>query len=137
MAVTPMRNIIAKIQAHALTAGAKEAPTDPVESNVRFPFSACYPGTGRIMAGASETRKDIDSFVLALHVNRAHLPIDVKTAETFYDAFGALLVADPTLGGTVNTILLDEGIGWEFGNMKWGGLETVGFKFTIPVKNEE
>ena len=131
-----VRDPIVKLQAHAVTAGAKEAPTDATETNVRWPFSVCYPGKAKCTQGAGGSRKDIVRYELALHVNRVHLPIDIKTVAAFYDAFITLLIADPKLGGTVNTILLDEGIDMEFGKMEWAGIETLGMKFTIPCKME-
>lgn len=131
-----IRNVIIKLQAHAKTAGAKEAPTDPDETAFQFPFTACYPGSASIEQGPGGGRKDIVNFELSFHVNRVNLPIDIQQVESFYDAFPTLLVNDPTLGGTVNTIVFDEGIKMEFGKMKWADTETIGMKFTIPVKIE-
>ncbi len=131
-----IRDVIIKLQAHALAAGAKQAPTDPTETTIDWPFSVCLPGSSTITQGAGGTAKDLISFELSLHVNRVDLPVDVKAVEAFYDAFKGLLVGDPTLGGTVNTIRYDEGIKMEFGAMKWADIDTVGMRFTIPVKME-
>lgn len=128
---------IARVQVHALAAGAKEAPTHPTETNVQWPFSVCYPGNGSIVQGPGGGRKDLAVIFLDVHFNRVNLPLDVQAAETFYDAFGALLIADPKLNGTVATIRFDEGIEWEFGEMKWAKQETLGFRFKIPVKMED
>lgn len=131
-----LRTVISAIQAHALTAGAKEAPTDPTEAANVFPFSVCYPETGSIGAEAQGQRRDLTTLVLDLHVARALLPDDIQGALPFYESFPDLLINDPTLGGTVSTINMsaDSRITWEFGEMTYAGQPTLGWRFHIPVK---
>jgi len=131
-----LREAISAIQAHAITAGAQEAPTDPTESNVKFPFSVCYPSTGTIGGEAQAQRRDLVNLFLDYHVARQLLPQDVQTALTFYEAFPDLLINDPTLGGNVSALNMgrDNGISFQFGQMEYAGIDTIGFRFTIPVK---
>lgn len=129
-----LRAAITQLQTHALAAGASEAPIDPPEGNAGFPFSVCYPSTGTIRLEGANTRRDLHSLFLDFHLSRQNLPTDVEAAEVFLEAFPDLLINDPTLGGAVDTIRFDEGITYQFGNLSYGSLETIGFRFTIPVK---
>lgn len=130
-----LRSIAAAIQAHAVTAGSAEAPTDPLEKNILFPFSMCYIVSGDISAEAQAQRRDITVFVLEYHVARVMLPNDIATALEFYDSFPNLIINDPTLGDTcVVQLGIDNHIKWKFGKMDFAGQQTVGFQFFIPVK---
>ena len=131
-----LRDAIIALQAHAATAGANEYPDDPVEANVAWPFSVCYPATGRITAESSGIDKALHTLWMDVHVNRQDLPTDVQTMLSFMEAFLPLLVDDPTLGGAVQTILMGEEapITYQFGEMEYAGVKTVGFRFTITVK---
>ena len=131
-----VREIIAVIQGHALTAGAKQAPVDPPEGNAGFPFSVCYIGSSTILVEAQSQRRDIVVLNLDFHIARAHLPMDVQAALSFYESFPDLLVNDPLLAGTSSGITFgrEAGIGVAFGGMEYAGIETIGFRFTIPVK---
>jgi len=129
-----VRQAIAVLQTHAITAGAREAPTDPPEGNAGFPFSICYPDNGTIFGESSGARRDIINLVLDYHLSRQNLPLNVQAALSFLETFPSLLVGDPTLGATVDTIILDTGISFNFGKMEYGSLQTIGFRFTIPIK---
>ena len=109
---------IAALQAHALTAGASEAPDLPTETNITWPFSVCYPGSGKIIGESAGMEKDLIT--------------------AFLEAFKPLLIADPTLGGTVQTIVMDNAqpIRFEFGRMSYAGVETLGFRFSIILKQK-
>ena len=135
MPVTTLRTAIIAIQAHAITAGAKEAPSDPPENNAGFPFSLCYPSDGTIMVESYGSRRDVLNLFLDYHVARQNLALNVQKALDFYERFPTLLINDLTLGGTVDTIVFEEGkLKWVFGGMEYGGLATIGYRFTIPVK---
>jgi hypothetical protein len=129
-----LRAAITAIQAHAHTAGAYETPVDPPEGNAGFPFAVCYPNSGTIRSETKGARRELDSLVLDYHLSRQNLPTDVQTAEAFLEAFPDLLINDPTLGGSVETIRFDEGVSYQFGSMTYAALDTIGFRFTIPVK---
>lgn len=131
-----VRQAIAALQAHAITAGAKEAPNDPPESNVAFPFAVCYMTTANIEVEAYAQRRDIVTLVLDYHWCRELLPLDIQAVMPFYESFPDLLINDPTLGGTVDTIRFgkDSSISVQFGGMEYAGQKTIGFRFSIPVK---
>jgi len=131
-----LRQAITVIQTHAISAGAREAPTDPPEGNAGFPFSVCYPNSGVTHGESSLARRDLVELYLDVHLSRQNLPLNVQAALSFWEAFPDYLIEDPTLGGTVDTINLgkDGGIRFIFGNMTYASVETIGFRFTIPVK---
>ena len=133
-----LRAAIEKLQTHAKTAGANDAPVDPTETAVAWPFSVCYPASGKIIAETAGAEKDLHTLFLDLHVNRQDLPTDVYTVLSFLESFKPLLIADPTLGDTVDTIQMgdDVPISYEFGEMSYGSTKTVGLRFTIIVKQK-
>lgn len=130
-----LRNAIIKLQSYALLAGAKEAPNDPTEGAVEFPFSVCYPNAGQISSLSGQARKDITTLFLDFHVSRSNLPADMQAVLGFFEKFPDYLIRDPRLGDTVNTIVFDApGISFQFGEMSYGDIKTVGLRFSIPVK---
>jgi len=131
-----VREIIAKIQAHAITAGANEAPTDPPESNAGFPFSVCYIASGTIGAEAQGQRRDLLSLNLDYHLARQNLPTAIEQSLAFYESFPDLLINDPMLGGTASALNMgrEGNIGVQYGGMEYAGVKTIGFRFSIPVK---
>lgn len=132
-----LRDAILRVQVHAKSAGAQDAPDDPTEGAGVFPFSVCYPNAGTIEGEAVGARKDLIDLYLDYHLTRQNLPVDVQAALAFLEAFPSYLINDPTLNGTVDTILIgkDESkIRFVFGKMEYAGQETIGFRFTIPVK---
>jgi hypothetical protein len=133
-----LKPAIAELQKHAKNAGAKEAPTLPPETNVSFPFSVCYPAIGNFAGQSGGWEKDLTTVYLDVHFNRVDLPTDVDAVIMFLDDFKPLLIADPTLGGTVDTLQMSDTnpIPWEFGQMKYAGQETLGLRFRITFKQK-
>lgn len=137
-----LKNVFQALQVHAVAAngtagGGLSAPQFPPEGIAEFPFTAVYPRTGTILGEASEARRDLVDIYFEYHLARQNLPVDVETALNFFENFPNRLIADPTLGGTVSTIVMDRdtgGIRWEFGEMSYMSLKTIGYRFTITVK---
>ena len=130
-----LRNAIIQIQTYAKSAGVESAPDDPTETGIIFPFSIGYAGKPNVIKGqAKSDRKDLITIFLDVHFALQLLPDNVQQAIAFYDAFPDYIINDPTLSGTVDTVVLDEGISAEFGSMKYGTQETIGWRFKIPVK---
>jgi len=116
------------------TAKAKDAPSSPTENAGGFPFSVCYVGTAKITGESAQSRKDIVVLYLDYHISRNLLPSDVNTALAFYAKFPDFLIDDPTLGNTVDTIMFDQGIEAQFGELTLAKTKTIGWRFKIPVK---
>lgn len=130
--------VIEKLQAHSRTAGATEAPTLPFETNAVFPFSICYPANGTFAGQSGGWEKDLTTVYLDVHFNRINLPTDVEAVIGYLDDFKPLLIADPTLGGTVSTLQMSDTqpIPWEFGQMKYADQDTIGLRFRITFKQQ-
>lgn len=141
-----LKDAIVKLQAHAQAAWDAtvygdthplEAPPMPPEGNAGFPFCVCYPGNGNVTTETIQVRKDLATVFMDFHMGRENLPVNVEAALLFYDEFPTRLIADPTLDGTVSTIVLDGeggGIGWQFGELSYATVKTIGYRFTINLK---
>jgi hypothetical protein len=130
---------IQALQAHAMAlSGMKAAPDYPPEAANVFPFSVAYPAKGRLVGEAGWT-KALHTIFVEIHCNRSILPKAVEQATGYLTAYPARLLADPTLGGQVDTILMSDGqpVVYEFGRLEWGGVPTVGIRFQVTFKLQE
>lgn len=130
------QDAIARIQAIARgLAGVQEAPDYVPESINQFPFAATYyrQGNTTLMAG---WRKGLHSVFCEIHVARQILPSAIRTAMPYYSLMMAALENDPTLGGTVSTIISP--VSHTFGWLEWGAAENknIGWRFEISFKQE-
>lgn len=118
----------------ALT-GIKAAPDEPLEQFSQFPFAVCYADHGEWDFGPAGDRKGLHTLVLELHVARKDLPRDIAAAMAYSDIIPNALLKDPTLAGTVSTIVGP--LVYTFGPMGYGNADkpnTLGFRFMITVK---
>lgn len=130
---------IRNLQTHSLSVtGIKAAPADPPDSLSVFPFALAYPEGGRILGGSAQFMRGIHIIIVEFHVNRTLLPAAIATAKGYIEEYAGILLGDPTLGGEVDTIILDreQNITYEFGVLEWAGVQTIGVRFHIPVKIE-
>ena len=127
-----LRDVIDNLQAHALSLSVvNSAPTNPTETEPRFPFAISYPRTAsNLMIQSAGWGKGIHTVWTELHFNRSILPVAVAQAIPVFEAFMRKLVGDPTLGGA-GTIT---DIGYTFGRLEWGEVETIGWRIEIGVK---
>ena len=112
--------------------GIRAAPHEPPESLNVYPFCVAYAGSGSWEYGPMGDKKGIQNIVLELHVARKDLARDIAAAMAYCESIPNAIMADPTLGGTVNTI--SGPIVYTFGALSWAGTDTLGFRWTIPVK---
>lgn len=130
------QDAIARIQAIArgLT-GMVEAPEYPPENMVQFPLAMTYyrQGNTTLMSG---WRKGLHTVFCEVHLSRQLLPGTVKAAMPYYERMMTALEADPTLGGTVSTIISP--VNHTFGWLEYGSQENrhVGWRFEITFKQE-
>lgn len=123
---------ITKLQTHALAlTGMKDAPDQPPETINVFPFSIAYERTAETLQRGYGFADDIVTLWVEFHVARQLLQGGVQTAMALRDPFLKKLIGDPTLGGSVSTITA---IRRTFGWLKWGGTDTIGYRFEIDVK---
>lgn len=108
--------------------GIKSAPSSPPETLNIFPIAIVVPSAGTWEFGPVGEKKGLHNIVVMVHVARKDLPKDVASSRGFGDTIADALMSDPTLGGTVSTF---ERISYEFGDMEWGGVLTLGWRFVI------
>lgn len=123
---------ILNLQAKVLSlSGIKAAPSAPPEGSGAFPFGVSYERSGTLVLHSYGFADDLATIWCEIHVGRGILSKAVEQAMGFRDPFLKLLVADPTLGGTVSTIVEVRRV---FGVLSWGGIETLGYRFEVDVK---
>ena len=109
--------------------GIKQAPDYPPEKLVAYPFIAVFSWGGNWEWGAmGSLRRGLHNIAVEVHINRKILPLDVEKAMIYSDSIPNAIFSDPTLGGTCSTF---EGITYEFGDMGWANVDTLGFRFII------
>ena len=116
--------------------GIRQAPSAPPEQATAFPFAVVYPSSGTASGGplGGIFRDATHGIVAEIHTARKYLPKDIAAIQGYYDLFITALQADPTLGGAVKlTTQLD----YQFGGLGWGGVDTIGWRFTVTVRTNE
>ena len=112
--------------------GVKQAPDYPPEKASAFPFVAVMPWSGELEFGAvSDTggiKRGLHDIAVEVHINRKMLPLDVQKAMLYSDSVPNALMANKTLSGTCSCF---ERITYEMGDMGWGNIQTLGFRFII------
>lgn len=132
---------ILNLQAKWLSiSGVNSAPDYPPEAPGAYPFAVTYERRGRLAGRSFGFGDELVVVFSELHVARAFLPRDIEAVMPYRDKFLALLIADPTLGGTVST-LTPNGVSWTFGRLGWGQEattsqepNTIGYRFELEVK---
>lgn len=100
---TALETVLSKLATiEATITGIKRAYTTVPESMAEFPCFVNLPrrGTAKLMSGVVQ---DIYTLKVELHVARGVLPEADALARSFINAFEDKLLADVTLGGTVDT----------------------------------
>lgn len=130
------QDVISRIQAIARgLPGVKEAPDYMPESINQFPFALSYYRQGNTTAMAG-WRKGLHTLFLEVHISRQVLPAALRSAMPFYEKVIDALIDDPTLNGTVSTIVWP--VNHTFGWLSYGGTDNahIGWRFEITVKQE-
>jgi len=129
---------VTQLQTLALTiSGIKDAPVNPPESINVFPFVVAYPARGTFTGEGSGTIRGLHTIYTEVHYARTLLGAAVNSATAMVETYADKILANPTLAGTVDTILMSadgQPFTYEFGRLEWGGLETIGIRFAITVK---
>ena len=112
----------------AAVSGIKAAPTYMRDQLAPMPFCVAYPKSGTYEMGALGAYQVLHSIVLELHIPFVSLEASEKAALQYADTVPQAILADPTFGGTIDTF---GGISYTFGMMRWGGFDTIGFRWTI------
>jgi hypothetical protein len=129
------QDAIARVQAVALgLSGVKEAPQYAPESINQYPFALSYFQTGETTFEAG-WMKAVYTLSCELHFSRQSLPTAIQKAAPYHNLMLAALQSDPTLNGTVDTIISPVAV--SFGFLEYNGAATsIGWRFLITVKQE-
>jgi len=127
-----VQQIVSKVQSYiGAISGMRSAPASPPDQPKMYPFSLVYPGEGEWSMEPISWKKGLHSIVIEIHVQRRDLPRDFESVvgfcESIPNALFRELVADKW-DGTVDTIGT---ISYVFGVLGYGGMDTIGFKFTV------
>jgi hypothetical protein len=128
-----LENAIKQVQTYiGSLKGIKGAPLEPPDAINNYPFSVCYPDTGTFEIAPTLSKKGLHAVVIELHVNKKGVGASLATAIPFCAAIPNLLFSkllnDNRWNGTIDTF---RSVSYAYGQFTYGGVETVGFKFTV------
>lgn len=127
-----LSDAVAAVQVKALAlSGVKAAPANPPEAINQFPFSVCYPRTGRLTLQSAGWGIYLHTVICEIHVARLLLPQAVAQAAPYIELFAGALIADPKLNGTVVTV---NELRYTFGWLEWADDRHIGVRFELDVK---
>lgn len=128
-------NAIARLQAIALQCTSttiKAAPNYPAEDAMVLPLSIAYLASGSVSADNATDTRILPTINVDFHFSR----LSMKNAYTQIDAiaqeFSQRLGGDPTLNGTVSTIVFP--VTFSTGPTQWDKVITQMLRFVVPVK---
>ncbi len=126
-----LQSAIDEIQAQIRTlSGIRAAPDEPPDQISAYPFVVAYASSGEWRFQTPETKVGLHDIVVELHVARKDLPRDVQNAMSYSDSIpNAIMLA--LKDGTFSAIETFERITYEFVSLGWGGVDTIGFRFTV------
>lgn len=116
--------------------GVRAAPNEPPETPEPFPIAITYERSGELdpANSFSDTWGEQTGVIWSeLHIQRGNLPLGVRAALTYRDPFLRALLADPDLN---DKVMIIDSVKWTFQPMKWGGIDTIGYRFEISVQLE-
>jgi hypothetical protein len=127
---------IDRIQVHAAACtGVNYVPSEPPESLSSLPAVVVWPERGHYMAEASSYIREFHTIVVDFLTPRTLLKYSLTTIITFLGEFSKKIIADPTLAGAVDTVLLDSGaFPYEIVGLTWGAVELQCARMRITVK---
>lgn len=108
--------------------GVRMAPNYPPDQASVFPFAVVMARAGTFAPGVAGESKALHDIVVQLHVARKDLPVDVQAAMGFSDSVPLAIMDEPTWSGTIS---MYQRISYEFGEMEYGGVQTVGWRWVV------
>ena len=127
--MTTLATVLSTLQtAMAGLTGIKYAPDYPPEQASDFPFVVTYPDTYRGVVNTPQDFRMLYDIRVELHIARKDLYEDVRKLLD-YPEIGANALFD----ALITNSLAHEGIEGEFGALNWGGVDTIGFVWTVKA----
>jgi len=108
----------------------RQSPDTPVEAASMFPLSIVFPAGGRIVRSFDWT-KELHTLNAEIHIQRNDLARNSAIAYSTLRDFVEALYNDPTLDYNVTSV---NEVRYSYGQMDWGEVPTLGFRFEIDTK---
>lgn len=115
----------------------KSAPDYPVENIEPFPCSICYISGGTLTLANRTLHHNFPVLSLELHFSRVNLKQSYQQIDAIALELPKRLAGDPTLDGTIDTILAtqDQPVTYEVRPFQWSDkVISQMLKFDIPIK---
>jgi pyruvate/oxaloacetate carboxyltransferase len=126
---------VVKIQTHALALTSetiRSAPSKPVESADVLPLAIAYIAEGTAQADDYTTARLLLTVNVDFHFSRTRMKEAYTQLNNIIPEYLKRLAGDPTLGGTVDTIIYP--ISFTVGPAQWDAVVTQMVSFSIPLK---
>lgn len=131
-------NVINALQSMALACtgvAIKRAPKYPVEDASALPFSVAHLTDGTASADNAATCRLLTTIAVDFHFSRINLANAYKQIDALAYEYSKRLAGNPTLGGTVDTIVFP--VSYSVAAAEWDKITTIMLRFTIPIKSLE
>lgn len=128
---TALTNIQTMIQ--TIAAEIKAAPVEPPEAINQYPFSLVYIKHFETLGGSYNWDELIDTIAIEIHLSRQNLPKAYIAALPYRLQIHEKLIADPTIGGAVETFTDFRG---DFGYMEYAEVPDIGWQMELDVKGK-
>lgn len=114
----------------------KSAPDYPVENVEPCPFVAAYALKGRLQGMNKTSLQNFPIIAVEFHLSRVNIKQMQQQINAIVYEFPQRLAGDPTLNGTVDTILFgtDSPIEYSAAPFEWAQVATQRVLFPVPVK---
>lgn len=116
--------------------GVKVAHDETPETLSEFPAFINFPssGTFTVGPGGQGVKKHLATLIAEVHLTRQILPQAEAAARPYIESFADAILADVTLGGTVDSVLE---IRWTYGVLAFGAEQHLGCRFELDYKAVE
>lgn len=136
---TTIDNAIARLQdlvQECTTLTIKSAPDYPIENADPFPMSVAYISGGDFEFTTSTMTRIFPTLTLEIHFNRTNLKLAYQSINAIALELPRRLAKDPTLNGTVDTIIAtkDRRIPFTVAPFEFGAVKSQMLRFDIPIK---
>ena len=137
MPITTLEAAIAQVRVYALAlTGMRVTTAVPTDSIPVTPACIVYAGADAWETLPGAWKKGLCTILCEIMVPHKNLARDYAALSPYGELFANKILANPTLAGTVNTVVFpitSEGI---IGLGDYGGLPMLGWRISIPVKLE-
>lgn len=126
-------NAIARLQDLALTStDIKHAPDYPIEDAAVLPVAIAHFRSGQSSADDATAYRALDTIFVDVHFPRVFMKDTYTRINRFVPEFTSRLAGDPTLNGTVDTIVFP--VTYEVAPAQWDAVTTQMVQFSVTVK---